>query len=168
MKISDVKKFDIIRFYTNFYVIKKLSGNTINSIHVILSSVFKFAVADSFLRFNACEGCMKEIKKIVKQRNPLSRREQEILMSFVRNNKHYSKYYPMIATFLGTGIRVSELVGLTCDDIDLNNRILIVDHQVIYSKLELNHHVNFVFLSRMQKPFMNTSIEYIFRNIVKE
>ena len=53
-------------------------------------------------------------------------------MSFVQRDKVYRKYYDDIIILLGTGLRISELCGLTDADIDLENRIIDVNHQLLY------------------------------------
>ena len=42
----------------------------------------------------------------------------------------YQKYYDELIILLGTGLRISELCGLTDTDIDFENRIINVDHQL--------------------------------------
>ena len=43
----------------------------------------------------------------------------------------YSVYVPMFVTFLGTGLRVGELLGLTWADIDLKNGVITVNKQLL-------------------------------------
>ena len=52
-------------------------------------------------------------------------------MNFIREDKSYSKYYDEFVVLLGTGMRVSEFCGLTLQDLDLQNRKIRVDHQLI-------------------------------------
>lgn len=54
-------------------------------------------------------------------------------MSFAQNDKVYQKYYDELIILLGTGLRISELCGLTDTDIDFENRIINVDHQLLRS-----------------------------------
>ena len=47
--------------------------------------------------------------------------------------KMYQKYYDELIILLGTGLRISELCGLTDTDINFENRIINVDHQLLRS-----------------------------------
>ena len=46
----------------------------------------------------------------------------------------YEKYYDEIVILLGTGLRISELCGLTDADLDFEGRTITVDHQLLKSK----------------------------------
>lgn len=50
-------------------------------------------------------------------------------MQFIRDHGH-DNYYDDIVILLGTGLRVSELYGLTCSDIDFERRCIYVRHQL--------------------------------------
>lgn len=64
--------------------------------------------------------------------NPLSHPAQEAaFLSFVQHDKVYQKYYDEIIILLGTGLRISELCGLTEADIDLDKQLINVDHQLL-------------------------------------
>lgn len=47
-------------------------------------------------------------------------------MEFVRNDKHFCKYYDAIYILFHTGMRISEFCGLTIGDIDLKKNVSIV------------------------------------------
>jgi len=63
-------------------------------------------------------------------RQAISPAVKEKFLKFVREHNHYSKYYNEIAILLGTGIRVSELYGLTKADIDFEARRIKVERQL--------------------------------------
>ena len=59
--------------------------------------------------------------------------QEESLLSFVKSDKVYYKYYDELIILLGTGLRISEFCGLTEKDIDFENRTINVNHQLQYS-----------------------------------
>lgn len=64
-------------------------------------------------------------------KEPLSPTQEASFLSFVQNDKVYQKYYDEIIILLGTGLRISELCGLTETDIDFENKLINVDHQLL-------------------------------------
>ena len=62
------------------------------------------------------------------------------LLDFVQGDEVYSKYYDELIILLETGLRISELCGLTETDLDFENRIINVDHQLLYSS-EIGYYV---------------------------
>ena len=64
---------------------------------------------------------------------PLTPAQEKSFLSFVQGDKVYQIYYDELIILLGTGLRISELCGLTDTDIDFNNRIINVDHQLLKS-----------------------------------
>lgn len=46
----------------------------------------------------------------------------------------YHKYYDEVLILLKTGLRISELCGLTMADIDFKNEVVVVSHQLLKSK----------------------------------
>ena len=51
-------------------------------------------------------------------------------MEFVKNDRHFGRYYDGIYILFKTGLRISEFVGLVKYDIDFENRKIKVDHQL--------------------------------------
>lgn len=63
-------------------------------------------------------------------RKAITRKQERAFLEFVKNDKYYCKYYEGIYILFKTGLRISEFVGLTVNDIDLQNRKLTISHQL--------------------------------------
>lgn len=136
MKICDVKKSDIQRLYSYFYKDRKFTIATIQLYQNFLFPSFQMAVDDNIIRVNPCRNCMKDYTRgsMSSPKEALSRAEQDILLSFTRQSSVFSNIFPLIAFMLGTGCRISETLGMTWNNIDLENACVTVDHQIIYGK----------------------------------
>lgn len=136
MKVCDVKKSDILKYYAYLYNTKHFAVGTIQLYQNILFPAFQLAVDDSVIRLNPCKNCMKEYVRgsMSSTKYPLSRTEQAALLDFVKNDTIYSSYYPLISFMLGTGCRISEALGITWNDIDFKEKHISVNHQIIYKK----------------------------------
>ncbi len=51
----------------------------------------------------------------------------------MQSDSVYQKYRDEVIILLGTGLRISELCGLTETDLDFENRVINVDHQLLWS-----------------------------------
>ena len=131
MKISQIKQIHVKKLYAELSK-RNFKGSTIQTCHVLLSSVFQMAVDSDMLRKNPCKGCQKEIKVEPSQRQALTVKEQNILLDFVENCKTYNVYLPMLTFALSTALRIGEIIGLTWNDIDLKNNLIHVRRQLIY------------------------------------
>lgn len=137
MKICDVKKSDILKFYAYLYKEKNFAVGTIQLYQNILYPAFQLAVDDSIIRLNPCKGCMRGYKQgsASSSKVPLTKDEQRELLKFLESeSSYYNGYYTIIALMLGTGVRISEALGLTWDNIDFKNRCVTIDHQLVYRK----------------------------------
>ncbi len=63
-----------------------------------------------------------------------------MFLNFVKSDKIYSKHYDDLIILLGTGLRISELCGLTDSDIDLENRVISITHQLLKDS-ELGYYI---------------------------
>lgn len=129
-KIADVKYSDIKGFYYKLIIEKGLSATTVDHINTLLHPAFQMAVRDELIRSNPTDGVMKEIKGSkfweVEKRRALTITEQTNLMKFVRSNREYTGWLPIITVLLGTGLRVGEMLGLIWSDLDFENKTLSV------------------------------------------
>lgn len=134
--VGKVVKSDILKFYAYLYKDKRFAVGTIQLYQNILFPAFQLAVDDSILRMNPCKNCMKEYVRgtMSSDKYPLSRMEQRALLDFVNRDTTYNKYYVLIAFLLGTGCRIGEALGVTWNDINLKEKYVDIDHQVIYKK----------------------------------
>lgn len=64
-------------------------------------------------------------------REALTREQERKYLQFVKQDKHFSRYYEAIFILFHTGLRISEFVGLTIKNIDFKHHKIIVDHQLI-------------------------------------
>ena len=136
LKISQVKKSDVKRFYNYLADERGLQASTIDSIHTVLHQVFDLAVDDGYIRSNPSERVLKELKQAhcfqTEKRKALTVAEQELFLDYLRNTPHYRHWYPIFAVMLGTGLRVGEATGLRWCDIDLDEELIDVNHTLVY------------------------------------
>jgi integrase len=135
-KICDIVKSDLLLFY-NGLVKKGFKNGTIQLFQNIMYPCFQLAVDDNIIRTNPAKDCMKEFSKNdAKKKEALTIDEQSRLINFVANSQYYSIYLPMITFMLSTACRCGETIGITWDDIDMKKKLISIDHQLIYKKVD--------------------------------
>lgn len=136
-KVVNLRSCHVKSFYT---VLSKAgyARSTIRLIHNMIYGALEQAVEDDLIRKNPASHAMNRQKygREVIEKSALSIQEQENLLNFVRNHSIYQIHYPMFVILLETGIRCGEFVGLTWKDIDMVNKMVHIDHQLIYRKYE--------------------------------
>ena len=105
--------------------------STIHSVRGVVRPAFQMAVDDDLIRKNPFEFQLATV--VVNDsvtREAITRKQERTFLEFVKNDKHFCKYYDGIYVLFKTGLRISEFVGLTIQDVDLKNRKLNIDHQL--------------------------------------
>ena len=126
VKLSDAKEWLI--------KLQEKDGRSYSSIHTIrgvLRPAFQMAVEDDLLRKNPFQ--FELVSVIVNDsvtRDAISHDEKRKFLEFVKNDRHFRKYYDGIYILFYTGMRISEFVGLTVKDIDLKEKTINIDHQL--------------------------------------
>ena len=125
VKISDAKAWLI-------QMQKKGKGfSTIRTIRGVLRPAFQMAMDDDLIRKNPFAF---ELATVIYNdsvtRDALTREQERNFLKFVREDRHFSKYYDGIYILFNTGLRISEFVGLTKADIDFKAMKINVDHQL--------------------------------------
>lgn len=136
-KIIDIRYTDIKKFYYDLILNKTLKANTLDTIHTVLHPSFQMAVRDGLLRQNPTEGVMAEIKKShiweKPKRHALTIPQQKAFVNFIRSDRRFKGWEPILTVLLGTGMRIGECTGLRWDDLDFERRIITVDHTLTNS-----------------------------------
>lgn len=105
--------------------------SSIHSIRGVVRPAFQMAVDDDLINKNPFE--FKLATVVVNDsvtREAITRKQQKEFLRFVKEDKHFSKYYDGIYILFNTGLRVSEFVGLTINDIEFDKERIKVDHQL--------------------------------------
>lgn len=130
IKPSDAKEW-AVRMKENGYY----SYQTINNYKRSLKASFYTAIEDDCVRKNPFNYALNTvIEDDRKPRIEMTEEQEEMLLSFVESDRTYCKYYDVIVLLLKTGLRASELCGLTVSDLDFENRLINVDHQLLRNK----------------------------------
>ena len=121
-KIANIKYTDVKKFYYDLIQDKTLKANTLDNVHTQLHPAFQMAVRDGLLRVNPTDGVMAEIKKSHiwdrPQRHALTIPQQKAFTEYMKDNREYHGWVPIIMILLGTGMRIGECLGLRWDDLD--------------------------------------------------
>lgn len=107
------------------------SYSSIHSIRGVLRPAFQMACDDDLIRKNPFEFQLATV--VVNDsvtREAITRKQERAFLEFIRQDKHFCKYYDGMFILFKTGLRISEFVGLTLADIDLRNREIDVNHQL--------------------------------------
>ena len=126
VKLSDAKEW-ALRMKDKGYSFK-----TINNHKRSLKAAFYTAIQDDCIRKNPFDFQLNTVlEDNTEPKVPLSPTQEASFLSFVQSDKVYQKYYDEIIILLGTGLRISELCGLTESDIDFEHKLINVDHQLL-------------------------------------
>lgn len=128
VKMSDAKEW-VLRMKE-----KGFSYKTISNYKRSLKAAFYTAIQDDCIRKNPFDFQINTVlEDDTNPKVPLSAAQEESLLDFILSDKIYRKYYDEFIILLGTGLRISELCGLTDADLDFEARTITVDHQLLKS-----------------------------------
>ncbi len=105
--------------------------SSIHSIRGVVRPAFQMAVDDDLIRKNPFEFQLATV--VVNDsvtREAITRKQQREFLRFIKEDKRFCKYYDGIYILFHTGLRVSEFVGLTINDIEFDKERIKVDHQL--------------------------------------
>ena len=126
IKPSDAKEW-AVRMKEKGYGFK-----TISNYKRSLKASFYMAIEDDYVRQNPFDFKLSEvIDDDSESRQALSEEQEEKLLSFLQYDTVYQKYYDDVLILLKTGLRISELCGLTVQDLDFENHTLNINHQLL-------------------------------------
>lgn len=129
IKPSDTKEW-AIRMKKNGY-----SYQTINNYKRSLKACFYTAINDDLVRKNPFNWNLSDVlEDDTIHKTALTDEQVNALLSFLQIDDVYKKYYNAIVVLLYTGLRISELCGLTTSDIDFEKGFIQVNHQINYDK----------------------------------
>ena len=130
LKIRDIKPSDAKQWFIKLYQDGR-RYSTITSVRGVLRPAFEMAVEDDIVRRNPFSFQITDVvPNDSKTRQAISGEVKERFLTFIRESRHYSQYYDEIIILLGTGMRVSELYGLTRADLDFEARRIKVERQL--------------------------------------
>lgn len=110
------------------------SYSSIHNIRGVVRPAFAMAVEDDLLRKNPFDF---ELAKVLindaVKRDALTAKQERDFLKFIKEDEYFSQFYDGISILLKTGLRISELCGLTVHDIDLQERTINVHKQLQYT-----------------------------------
>ena len=135
--LSNVQIRDIKTSVAKSYMLRLsdmgYSYGTIQNFKASLSPAFQMAVEDDYIIKNPFHF---ELHHIIdddrKERFALSEEQEKAYLDFVKSHGIFRHSYADILTLLNTGLRVSELYGLTFKDLDFKNNRIYVNKQLHY------------------------------------
>jgi integrase len=140
-KLNEITRDDIVTLYASFIRAKKYGLATIQMANGGFGAIFEEAKAKGFVQENPAHNIMKELKKKIpaiddddKKIRVFTAAQQVAFLNFIRTSAHYRKQYAFYLTLLGTGCRIGEALALTWNDVDFDNGIISIDHQLVVSR----------------------------------
>lgn len=129
-KIGAVKYSDALTFLVSLQNEGK-GYSSIQNIRGVLRPAFEMAFRDELIPSNPFAFPLGDalINDSVK-REAISPENERKFLEFVKNDKHFSRYYEGIYILFKTGLRISEFCGLTISDINFNEHTINIDHQL--------------------------------------
>ena len=122
MRISDVKPMHCKKVFLQMDA--DYAGSTIRQAYIAMGTMFKAAKMNDLIRKHPMDGV--RFTKPVRAKNDikfLTREEQCIFLRQAKRSHNYNQY----ALILETGLRTGELIGLTWDAVDFENRTITVN-----------------------------------------
>lgn len=133
-KVMEIRYSDVKAFYISLLKDGTMKPNTIENVHTQIHPALQMAVRDGLIRMNPSSEVMGELKKSKlwkkTKRCALTIPQQKAFMDYLRTEREYEGWLPVITVLLGTGMRIGECLGLRWEDVDFENRFISVNHNL--------------------------------------
>ncbi len=106
--------------------------SALNQIKGALKPAFQYALESDWVSFNPFDFKMDVLVNDSDTRDAVSPKDMRRFLDFVKTSKVYRKYYDLIYILFSTGLRVSELCGLTLDAVDIEHKVIHVRQELMY------------------------------------
>lgn len=110
------------------------SYSSIHSIRGVVRPAFAMAVEDDLLRKNPFDF---ELAKVLiddsVKRDALTAKQERDFLKFIKEDEYFNQFHDGMFILFKTGLRISELCGLTIRDIDLKERTIDINKQLQYT-----------------------------------
>lgn len=142
MSINTIKKAHILKYYKELSD-KGLANSTIAIFQKVIRPAFQLAVDSDMLAKNPADNCLKEynVKKEVRYALTIEQENELLERCDLTANGKFLK--PLICTILYTGLRLGEVLGLTWDDVDFENKTISINHHLVCGTID-NHMVLYI------------------------
>lgn len=131
-KIGTIRTSDAKLFLIKLQQEEGKSYSSIHTIRGVLRPAFQLAVDDDILMKNPFDFQLANV--LVNDsvtREAITKEQMNSFLKFIKDDNVYWKYYDVVYILFHTGMRISEFCGLTISDIDLENGIVNIDHQLL-------------------------------------
>ena len=108
---------------------KKYRGSSIQTQISLIKRTFEYALDYDYVAKNPFRRITID-RSDSKKMKALSVEDMNRFLDFCLNDTHSSHCYDMLYVLFWSGLRASELCGLTLDNIDMDNRMIVVDKQL--------------------------------------
>lgn len=108
---------------------KKYKGSSIQTQISLIKRSFEYAVDYDYISKNPFRRIITD-KSDSKKMEAISIPDMQRFLDFCSKDSHSAHCYDMIYILFWTGLRASELCGLTLDNIDMENRLIHVEKQL--------------------------------------
>ena len=129
--VKKVRLSDAKAWLVKLQQVDRKSFSTIHTIRGVVRPAFQMAVDDDFIRKNPFEFQLVPLLfNDTGSREAISNQQEKTFLDFVKNDAHFCRYYDGIYILFKTGLRISEFTGLTISDLDMEKRLINVNHQL--------------------------------------
>ena len=131
--VSKIDKRKAGEWFVGFQKREELGYSSIKNMKAFLKNAYKYAIeveklaVDNPFDFTDADcGLIDDSKPIM----ALSESNRDSYLNYIMNSDKYKKYYDIFYILFYTGLRVSELIALTIDDLDFDKKVINVNSQL--------------------------------------
>lgn len=135
MQVTEIRKSDVLRFYKSC-ADKGYKNGTIQIFHKIIHPALELAMDDYIIARNPAKGCIKEYPADPEVKYALTLGQEKEFVERLKLMNKMESYYPFYMIMLYTGLRLSEIIGLTWKDVDFHKKEVSINHQLQYRYIE--------------------------------
>ncbi len=163
--ISEIKSLSIQKFYNDLSKKQNKNDTLIKSVHKLLRNFFDYAEREGYIIKNPCINISlpktkKTVDEIITEKTTKFQYfTEEEIPELIQLFDGYS-IQNIIIFALGTGMRKGEIFGLQWDDVDFEEKLIYVKHNLSYTP-EINEIGKREYKTILQTPKSNNSVRVI-------
>nr|DAT75074.1 MAG TPA: Integrase [Caudoviricetes sp.] len=167
-KIREVKVSDAKLFLIKLQQDGK-RHSTVKTVRGVLRPAFQMAMDDDILVKNPFN--FELVGVLVNDsvtRQAISKEQMRKFLKFVHDDNVFCKYYEVVFILFHTGMKISEFCGLTMKDVDMEKRIINIDHQLQRDSKRQYHIFSTKTNAGTRKIPMTEEVYQMFRAILED